>query len=83
MQGEITLKEFIEINDKNGNVKTAEVVFRYNDVNNNLYYILYQYNDEVYAAKYDNVLGLSNLDTNLSDEELNMLQKIFNDMAVN
>lgn len=74
------MKEHIEITDKNGNKKTAEVEFRFHDEEKNLFYIVYKVNDEYYAAKYDDVVGTSKLDTELNDEELKMLENQLNEM---
>lgn len=68
------MKEYIDIFDKDGKSKKAEVVLRFRDEDNNNYYIVYKYNDEIFAAKYDDVVGTSRLDTNLSDKELELLE---------
>ena len=72
------MKENIEILDKNGKTKTAEVEFRFHDEEKNLFYIVYKVNNEYFAAKYDDVVGTSKLDTNLDDKELEMLEKELN-----
>ena len=72
------MKEYIDILDKDGNSKKAEVIFRFRDEENNVFYIVYQYNNEYFAAKYDDIIGTSKLDTNLNNNELEMLEKLLN-----
>lgn len=72
------MKEYIDIFDKNGNSKKAEVILRFRDEENNNYYIVYKYNDEFFAAKYDDVVGTSKLDTNLNSKELEVLEELLN-----
>lgn len=72
------MKEYIDILDKNGKQKKAKVIFRFHDEENNKFYIVYKYNNEYFAAKYNNVIGTSNLDTNLNNEELKVLEKLLN-----
>lgn len=74
------MKEFIDILDKNGNSKKAEVVLRFRDQENNIFYIVYKCNNEYFAAKYDDVVGTSKLDTNLNNKELEMLEELLNKM---
>jgi len=75
-------KEYIEIFEKNGKVKKVEVCFRFRDEENNKFYIVYKYNNEYFAAKYDDILGISNLDTNLDEKELLVLEKYLNELEV-
>lgn len=70
------MKEYIDIFDKDGNSKKAEVILRFRDEDNNNYYIVYKYNNELFAAKYDDIIGTSRLDTNLSNKELELLEGI-------
>lgn len=74
------MQEYIHIQDRDGNKKKAKVIIRYHNEENNNFYIVYMYDNEYFAAKYDDVIGTSNLDTNLSEKELvtlnNMLDKI-------
>lgn len=72
------MKEFIDILDKNGNSKKAEVIFRFHDKENNIFYLVYECNNEYFAAKYDDVIGTSKLDTNLNSKELEILEKLLN-----
>lgn len=72
------MKEYIDILDKDGNSKKAEVIFRFRDEENNVFYIVYQHNNEYFAAKYDDIIGTSKLDTNLNNKELEMLEKLLN-----
>ncbi len=72
------MKEYIDILDKDGNSKKAEVIFRFRDEENNVFYIVYQYNNEYFAAKYDDIIGTSKLDANLNNKELEMLEKLLN-----
>jgi len=72
------VKEFIEVLDKNGKTKTAEVEFRFHDEEKNLFYIVYKAENEYFAAKYDDIVGTSKLDTNLDTNELEMLEKQLN-----
>ncbi len=72
------MKEYIDILDKDGNSKKAEVIFRFRDEENNVFYIVYQYNNEYFAAKYDDIIGTCKLDANLNNKELEMLEKLLN-----
>ncbi len=73
------MEETIEINDKNGNRKKAQVILRLKDEKTNYYYIVYFVNGEYFAAKYDNIIGESKLDTNLTEEEIIALESIINE----
>lgn len=72
------MKEFINISDKNGKLKKAEVILRTHNQENNNFYIVYNYDDEYFAAKYEDVIGTSKLDTNLNDKELELLEELLN-----
>ncbi len=72
------MQEYIDILDRNGKTKKAKVIFRFHDKENNIFYIVYKYNDEYFAAKYDDVVGNSSLDTNLNSKELETLEKLLN-----
>ncbi len=72
------MQEYIDILDKNGKTKKAKVIFRFHDEENNNFYIVYKHNNEYFAAKYDDVVGTSNLDTNLNSKELETLEKLLN-----
>lgn len=76
------MNEYIDILDKNGKTKKGEVVFRFRDEENNIFYIVYKYNDKYFAAKYDDIVGTSKLDANLNNRELEMLEKLLNKMTV-
>lgn len=76
------MKEYIDILDKNGKTKKVEVIFRFQNEENNKFYIVYKYNEEFFAAKYDDVIGTSKLDTNLSSKELELLEKILNKAGI-
>ena len=74
------MDEFIDIKEKNGTIKKAKVIFRvYNEKKDN-YYIVYKYNEEYFAAKYQDVVGTSKLDTNLNNKEIGELEKILNNI---
>lgn len=72
------MKEYIDITEKNGKKKKVEVIFRFRDEENNTFYIVYKHNNEYFAAKYDDVVGTSNLNTDLNKEELAMLEALLN-----
>ncbi len=74
------MKEYIDITEKNGNVKKVEVVFRLHDEKSNVFFIVYKNENEYFAAKYEDVIGISKLDTNLSEEEINMLESNLNEV---
>lgn len=74
------MKEYIDIRDKNGKKKKAEVCFRYHDEEYDWFYIVYKYDDEYFVAKYDDFIGMSRLDTNLTDEEMEMLEEVLNEL---
>lgn len=73
------MKEIIRITDKDGIVREAEVALRYYDKENDKYYIVYEHSKQLFAAKYEDVIGTSKLDTNLSQEEIRMLEKLLNE----
>lgn len=74
------MKEYIDILDKNGNAKQAEIVFRMQDEESKQCYIVYEYSNEYFAAKYNDVLGTSALNTNLNAKELAMLEEALNEI---
>ncbi len=74
------MKEIIEVTDINGNKKNANVECKLYDEKSNKYYIVYSINGEYFSAKYENVIGYSNLDTNLSEEEIVALEHLIKDM---
>lgn len=74
------MKEQINIFDKDGNMKKVQIVFRFHDKENDKFYIVYEYNNEFFAAKYDDIIETSKLDTNLNDEELKVLEKLLNEI---
>ena len=76
------MKENIEVTDINGNKKKANVECKLFDEKSNKYYIVYSVNGEYFSAKYDNVIGYSNLDTILSEEEIVALEYLVNEMKV-
>ena len=77
------MKEYINILDVNGKNKKAQVIIRYYNDETKLYYIVYKIDNSYYAAKYDDVIGTSKLDTNLSNEEIEKLEKLLNNMEEN
>lgn len=72
------MQEYIDIVDKNGKVKKSKVIFRLQDKETNNVYIVYDYENQYYAAKYDDTIGLVNLDTNLRQEEIVLLEELLN-----
>lgn len=72
------MKEYIEITEKDGTKKNVEVVFRFHDEENNTFYLVYKHNNEYFAAKYDDIIGTSSLNTNLNNEELKVLESLLN-----
>lgn len=72
-------KDYIEIYDKNGNVKEMELVFEFQ--NNNINYIIYKSpdNNELFAAKYQKSID-EDFDSNLSEEELKLCNKVFEEL---
>ena len=77
------MKEYIDIEDKNGNFKKAEVIFRFHDKKSGCFFIVYKYENDYFAAKYEDIIGISKLDTNLSAEEIDMLEKALNEIEDN
>lgn len=73
------MREIIKVTDKYGNVKKAKVALRYYDQEQNKYYIIYEHSKKLFAAKYEDIIGTSKLDTNLSQEEIIKLEKILNE----
>ena len=74
------MREYIEIVDKFGNKKRVEVYLRTYDEESNNYYIVYIYNDEYFVAKYDDVVGVSKLNTDLSQLEIEKIEKLLNEV---
>lgn len=70
-------ENIIYITNKFGKEEKMQVLFTYKNNKTLIDYIVYQdKNGEIYAAKYDSNKTLSNLDTNLSQQELDILEKI-------
>ena len=72
------MNETIEVTDKFGNTKKVQVIIKYHDKDTNNNYIVYQYNDEYFAAKYDDIVGQTKLNSDLSDKEIEALEKLLN-----
>jgi len=62
---------YIDITDKDGNKIKCSLLATYNYLDND--YIIYEYNNEYYIAKYNE----NKLDTNLSSKELSYANAIF------
>ena len=75
------MDKYIEIYDKDGKTKKAEVIFRFKDEENNNHYIVYKHNRDYFAAKYDDIIGKSSLNTDLNAKELEILEKLLNEMT--
>lgn len=70
------MKEYIDIYDANGNAKKMEIMFTCNNDGKN--YIVYKDTDgTLYAAKYNDNVEITDLDTNLSADELNKLNEVY------
>ncbi len=71
------MKEKINVKNNKG-YRYCEVVLRYHNEETDKYYIIYKDNDNYCAAKYEDVVGSSKLDTNLSKEEIEALEDLLN-----
>ena len=74
------MKEYIDIKDKYGNIKKCQVIMRYHNETNDKYYIIYENNNTYYAAKYEDKIGETIMDTNLSKEETSTLEQLLNNI---
>lgn len=72
-------KDYIEIYDKEGNAKEMELVFGFQ--NNDINYIIYKSldNNQLFAAKYQKSID-EDFDSNLSEEELTLCNKVFEEL---
>lgn len=72
------MKDYIEIIDDEGNEETFELVSTFNIEGYSSNYVVYKNIDtnKLYIAKY-NGMNISDLDTDLSDEEKALAMKIF------
>lgn len=71
-------KDYVEIIDSNSYIKKCEVIIRFYSEDNDTHYIVYKDNEDYYAAKYDDKVGLSKMNTSLDKEELDNLEKLLN-----
>lgn len=78
------MNDYIEIIDQDGKETTFEVVSTFNLEGYSCNYILYKEldNSKIYIAKY-NGTSMSDLDTELSQEELELARGIFEEVVVN
>lgn len=74
------MNDYIEIIDQDGNETTYEVVSTFNLEGYSSNYVIYKEmeEDHLYIAKY-NGTSMSDLDTNLSSEELALCKAIFDE----
>ncbi|MDO4996648.1 MAG: hypothetical protein Q4E69_05665 [Bacilli bacterium] len=72
------MKDYIEIIDDEGNEETFELVSTFNIEGYSSNYVIYKNidTDKLYLAKY-NGMNISDLDTDLSDEERALAIKLF------
>lgn len=72
------MRDYIEIIDDEGNEETFELVSTFNIEGYSSNYIVYKNvdTDKLYLAKYSG-MNISELDTDLSDEEKALAMKIF------
>lgn len=71
------MKNTIFITDKFGHKEKMKVLLTYQNNKTLIDYIVYQdKNGEIYAAKYNSNETYSDLDTNLTKEELDILENI-------
>ncbi len=78
---DLNTKELIEIQTRNGEVKQALVIFRFRKEDDGQCYIVYKYKEDYFAAKYNDVVGMSEMDTDLNSEEIEMLEVMLNDLG--
>jgi len=78
-------KDYIYIYDKNGKKTKMELILAMNSLDGKFQYIAYKQEDKVvplYMAKLYLKRGISDLDTNLSQEEIEMLKKVIKEKVV-
>ena len=74
------MEEYIDIKEKSGNIKKCQVILRYHDETSDKYYIIYEKDNTYYAAKYEDKIGETTMDTNLTKEETAMLEQLLNNI---
>lgn len=78
------MKDIIYVYDKNGNKQKMEVVITFELQEFKRHYIIYREinkkDSEYYAARFNPDTSYSELDTNLSDSEKKIIQKVFEKM---
>ncbi len=80
-EGDFMRSEYLDIKDREGALKRVKVVLKYKDDNSKLCYMVYEYEDEYFACKYKDILGEVEIDTDLTSEELEALQKLCDKMG--
>lgn len=74
-------KDYITITKADGNLEKMEVIATFNLEETSKNYIIYKSlnstDEHYYAASYDSNTNYANLNTNLSDKEKQILNKIF------
>lgn len=72
--------EHLEIKDREGFSKKVKVILKYKDEISNTCYMIYEYNREYFACKYTDVLGEVQIDTDLTSEEMDMLEHLLKNL---
>lgn len=72
--------EYLEIKDRKGLLKKVKVILKYKDELSNKCYMVYEYNREYFACKYTDVLGEVQIDTDLTSEEMDMLEHLLKNL---
>ncbi len=71
-------KDYVEIIDKNSYIKKCEVIVRVFNEENGTNYLVYKDKEQYYAAKYEEISGISKMNTDLNREELDFLENVLN-----
>lgn len=74
------MKDYIYVYDESGKKEKMEVVFTYNDLRKKINYIVYRSlkkKNEFFAARYNPNKSISEIETNLCDEEKKMIESLF------
>lgn len=71
-------QDYIEIIDKNSNIRKCEVIVRVFNEENNTNYIVYKDNDKYYASKYIEGEGIRKMNSDLETDELSFLESVLN-----
>ena len=72
--------KYLSIVEKNGTKKQVKEILRYHDDKSQNNYLIYQDKENYYACKYEDKLGLVQIDTNISEEEIKLLENILDEV---